>query len=65
LVLKNGVTMTSKESGWEIPKHCLIDSNIVSKYSLIAENDFYILKDNENKDRIEIAIDFINTLFTL
>jgi hypothetical protein len=54
--------MTSKEEGWIIPKHPLIDSSIISKYSLSSINDEYILNDNTNKDRIEIAIDFINDI---
>lgn len=62
LIIKNGVTMTSKEDGWQILKHSLIDSSIVSKYSLITLNDHYILKENDKKDRIEIAIDFINDI---
>lgn len=62
LVLKNGMKMTSKEEGWLIAKHPLIDSSIISKYSLISINDEYILNDNTNKDRIEIAIDFINDI---
>jgi hypothetical protein len=62
LVLKNGMKMTSKLEGWLIPKHSLIDSSIISKYSLSSINDEYILNDNTNKDRIEIAIDFINDI---
>ncbi len=62
LFLKNGVTLISKEEGWLINKHPLITPAIVSKYSLQTINDIYILKDNDNKDRIEIAIDFINDI---
>lgn len=62
LILKNGITLTSKEEGWQIPKHSLIDSNIQAKFSLATVDDFYLLKDDVKKDRIEIAIDFINDI---
>lgn len=62
LKLKNGVTMTSLNEGWQILKHSIINSTIVAKFSLMAVNDTYILKDNNKKDRIEIAIDFINEI---
>lgn len=64
LILQNGITMTSKEEGWQIPKHSLIDSAIVAKYSLVAVNDFYILKETDKKDRIEIALEFIKSITT-
>lgn len=54
--------MASKSDGWQIPKHSLINSNIEEKFSLVTENDFYILKDDIQKDRIEIAVDFINEI---
>ena len=63
LILKNGVTLTSREDGWQIPKHSLINSNIEAKFFLVTENDFYLLKDDIKKDRIEIAIDFINEIY--
>lgn len=62
LILKNGITLTSKLDGWKIPKHSLIDSNIETKFSLVRENDFYILKDDIKQDRIEKAIDFIKEI---
>ena len=62
LILKNGVTLTSRKEGWEIPKHSLIDSMIIKKYSLALSNDFYFLKDDNKKDRIEIAIEFIKDI---
>lgn len=64
LILQNGITMTSKEDGWQIPKHSLIDSTTVPKYSLVAVNDFYILKETDKKDRIEIALEFIKSITT-
>ena len=65
LILKNGVTMTCKIEGWLIPVNPIITPDIVSKYSLVLINDNYLLKDNDKKDRIEIAVDFINTISTL
>ena len=62
LILNNGITLASKSDGWQIPKHSLINSNIEEKFSLVTENDFYILKDDIQKDRIEIAVDFINEI---
>ncbi|MFY7665619.1 GmrSD restriction endonuclease domain-containing protein [Flavobacterium sp.] len=63
IILKNGVTMSCTLEGWLMPVNSIITSNIISKYSLELINDFYLLKDNDKKDRIEIAIDFINSLF--
>lgn len=62
LILNNGITLASKSDGWQIPKHSLINSNIEEKFSLVTDNDFYILKDDIQKDRIEIAVDFINEI---
>lgn len=59
LILKNGVTMTCTIEGWLIPVNPIITPDIVSKYSLVLINDNYLLKDNDKKDRIEIAVDFI------
>ena len=65
LILKNGVTMTCAEEGWLIPVNSIITSNIISIYSLVLINDYYLLKDNVKKDRIEIAVDFINEILAL
>lgn len=62
LTLKNGIELKSNENGWQIPKHSLIDSTIINKYALSIDDDFYLLKDDYKKDRIEIAIDFINEI---
>ena len=59
LVLKNGLTMSSEQEGWSIPVNSIITSGIISKYSLVLMNDYYLLKDNDEMDRIEIAVDFI------
>lgn len=62
LVLKNGVTMTCTKEGWLIPVNTIITSTIISKYSLEKIDDYYILKDNDKMDRIEIAINFVNDI---
>lgn len=62
LILKNGVTMTCTKEGWLMPVNSIITSNIISKYSLMLINDYYLLKDNDKKDRIEIAVDFITDI---
>lgn len=62
LILKMGVTMTCTIAGWLIPVNSNVNSDIISKYTLELINDYYLLKDNDKKDRIENAIDFINAI---
>lgn len=62
LILKNGVTMTCTKEGWLMPVNSIITSSIISKYSLVLANDYYLLKDNDKKDRIEIAVDLITDI---
>jgi hypothetical protein len=62
LILKNGLTMTSTIEGWVLPANFITDDLIISKYKLSSVNDYYILRDNQEKDRIEIAVDFINEI---
>lgn len=64
LFLKNGITMTSKEEGWIINVNSSISDSLISKYSLVTKVDYYVLKDNIHKDRIEIAVDFIFDILT-
>lgn len=63
LILKNGVTMTCTKEGWKMPVNSIITFKIISKYSLEKIDDYYLLKDNNKKDRIEIAVDFIQELY--
>jgi hypothetical protein len=65
LKLHNGITMTSTNEGWLISNNSIINDSIILKYSLISKNEEYLLKDNDKKDRIEIAVDFINEIFKL
>ena len=61
LHLKNGTTMTSANEGWiinDIAKK--IDKLIISEFDLIVIDNNFLLKDNLSKNRIEIAVDFIN-----
>jgi len=62
LILKNGVTMTCTKEGWKMPVNSIITFKIISKYSLEKIDDYYLLKDNDIKDRIEIAVDFITDI---
>ena len=60
LKLKNGIKMISKNEGWFIESNGMIDESLIEKYSLKRDADQFILADSLNKDRIEIAIEFIN-----
>lgn len=62
LILKNGVTMTCTKEGWKTPVNSIITFKIISKYSLEKIDDYYLLKDNDKKDRIEIAVDLITDI---
>lgn len=62
LILKNGVSMLCTNVGWKIPVSLNITNTILSKYGLDLINDYYLLKDNDEMDRIEIAINFVNDI---
>lgn len=62
LILKNGLTMTCTLDGWKISVNPSITTDIISKYSLAIIYDYYLLRDNEKRDRIEIAVDFITDI---
>jgi len=57
LVLKNKVELTCEEDGWHIkmPEGQVIPDKIKKDYGISEQ---YVLHDTENKDRIEIAVDF-------
>jgi hypothetical protein len=54
--------MTCTKEGWKMPVNSIITFKIISKYSLEKIDDYYLLKDNDIKDRIEIAVDFITDI---
>lgn len=63
LVLKNGITLESKESGWDVVDFDeKIAAEVIKNYSLIDENEMLTLKESDAQDRIEIALSFINDL---
>jgi hypothetical protein len=66
LLLVNGVTLLSKEDGWWVitPDSFILKTNLIKKYSLkkFENSNIYLLTESANKDRIEIAVDFINNL---
>jgi hypothetical protein len=63
LTLKNGIYMSPTKNGWRISNHsAIIDSNIVSKYGLVQEEDDYLLPESINKDKVEVAVEFIKGL---
>ena len=51
-----------KSDGWMIKplENYIIADKLFDTYSLSEKNDGYILKEPGNKDRIEVAVDFIN-----
>ncbi|MBL0264421.1 MAG: hypothetical protein IPQ05_11190 [Leptospiraceae bacterium] len=66
LRLKNGLTLTSTENGWIIGNEVnILTNNIKTEFNLALNEDKYILRDTKDRDRVEIAIDFINRLQSL
>lgn len=65
LILNNGLTMICTLEGWLISINSIINVNIISKYSLEHIDEFYLLKENDKLDRIEIAVNFINDIINL
>jgi hypothetical protein len=63
LILKNGITLSSTQNGWLVDnKAVAISKEIEDKYHLERSDNLYILKEINNSDRIEVAIDFINDI---
>lgn len=64
LILKNDITLTSTLQGWLInDNYELLSTDLLKKYK-IGENS-NILKEIDQRDRIEIAVDFINDITLL
>ncbi|MCW2119787.1 DUF262 domain-containing protein [Flavobacterium sp. 7A] len=64
LILKNGSTMTCSNDGWIIDDIAEnIDETIISEFNLISKDKKFLLKDSLKKDRIEIAVEFINKIY--
>lgn len=66
LVVTNGVRLYSKEKGWCVwlPDTFILKPVVIKKYSLkkFENANMYLLTESAIKDRIEIAVDFINDL---
>lgn len=63
LKLKNGLEMYCEEEGWRIMKGGIdLNEDVLSKFNIEEYAVHYLLKDTNDKDRIEIAIDFINDI---
>lgn len=63
LNLKNGVALTSTQEGWSIEyKTVTLSPEIISKYKLDQKDNLFILREIDIRDRIEIAVDFINDI---
>lgn len=64
LKLKNGVEMYCEEEGWRIMKNFKLSIDTIEKFDIDEFDIHYLLKDNFQRDRIQIALDFINHLNT-
>lgn len=62
LILKNGITMESIDEGWKISLNSN-NTDLISKYLVSFNDSFFLLKENETMDRIEIALDFIKYIY--
>jgi hypothetical protein len=62
LVLKNNVILYCKNDGWQVvlPENYQLEERIKQKYSITDE---LLLKETNDKDRVEIAEDFVKDLF--
>jgi len=62
IILKNKVELTCKEDGWHIkmPEGQTISDEIRKKYNINEQN---VLSETNEKDRIEIAVEFCNALY--
>ena len=64
LSVEEKIIIRCKKNGWELSsiEDYLIDKKIITKYNLNQQGDNYWLSETANKDRIEIAVDFINDI---
>jgi hypothetical protein len=67
LVINKKVSLTINLEGWIINplRHFVISDVLIKKFNLIHKDGTYILVETDKKDRIEIAIEFIEELLTL
>ena len=64
LSVSRKVDINVSKNGWAItPKgHFIIDAVLIEKYKLKQNKEHYILNETNSKDKIEIAIEFINEI---
>lgn len=64
LRIEEKINLQSKSSGWKITpiENYVIDKKLIAKYNLNQQGNEFWLTETANKDRIEIAYDFINDI---
>jgi hypothetical protein len=64
LEIENKIRIYCRSNGWQIITlgNYVLDTNLITKYSLNQQNIYFRLNETVNKDRIEIVIDFINDI---
>jgi hypothetical protein len=64
LRVEDKINLRSKSSGWQIApiENYVVDKTLIAKYNLNQQGNEFLLTETANKDRVEIAIDFINDL---
>ncbi len=59
----NELKIYSEKDGWEIYNFDKLKfKDLIAKYNLAEEGDFFLLKDTEKKDRIEILTEFLTEI---
>lgn len=64
LRVEDKINLRSKSSGWQIApiENYVVDKTLNAKYNLNQQGNELLLTETANKDRVEVAIDFINDL---
>ena len=67
IVVSKAINIYVSKKGWVITTIGIfkIQSGLIAKYKLEQNNASYILKEFNSKDKIEIAVDFINDILAL
>lgn len=62
--VNNEIRIKCSSSGWTITPIAdfVMDTEIIEKYNITEKNDSYFLIENDEKDRIEIAVDFVKDI---
>lgn len=66
LILKNGITLTCTNSGWVInTPEIVIPNDVLSAFNIQTnEQGIMLLTENNDMDRVEIAVEFCKSVFT-